>query len=161
MDHQKLIKQEIDTDGDFIDVIKEEVPVEDEPNSSLNRSNTNIKSEIQNDPYNKVHTRNSLHQCHHCNKYFANKSNLRRHQKIQNNEKLYHCDVCDKHFTERQHLIKHQRVHSKEKPYHCDVCGKLFTQRQYLVKHQRVHSKEKPYQCDVCDWPEQQWLKTT
>ena len=53
MDHQ-LIKQEIDTDDDFMDVIKEEVPVE-ESNFSPNRSNANIKSEIPNDPYNKVY----------------------------------------------------------------------------------------------------------
>ena len=58
-----------------IDVIKEEIHVEDKPNSSPNRSNYNIKSEIQNDPYNMVKTGNSLHQCLHCNKHFANKSN--------------------------------------------------------------------------------------
>ena len=141
MDHQKLIKQEMDIDDGFIDFIKEEAHLEDVPNFSPNRTNTRIKS----DPYNKVHTGNTFYQCLQCEKHFAKQSSLHGHQKLHNNEKHFQCDVCDKQFTLKANLVRHQRIHNKETPYQCDVCNKQFKWKEHLVKHQRIHNKEKPY----------------
>ena len=102
------------------DVIKEEIPIDDEPNISPNISPTKDKS----------------YQCD------AKRGNIINHQRIHSNEKPYQCDVCNKKFTEKGIIVKHHRIHSNEKPYQCDVCDKQFTRRDCLAKHQRIHSKK-------------------
>ena len=115
MDQQNCITQLMDPSE--YDVIKEEVPIEDESKNvcfqvpQYDECRELIKDEINNE-YSDPNT----------------------------SSKPYQCEPCNKQFAFRSQLVIHQRVHSKERPYHCDVCGMQFKHKSSLVDHQRIHS---------------------
>ncbi|KAL7267697.1 hypothetical protein RUND412_009704 [Rhizina undulata] len=74
------------------------------------------------------------------------------------------CTTCNRSFARREHLTRHERSHTKEKPFECPECSRCFARRDLLLRHQqKVHmttaprrrpiggtSKEKPFECPEC-----------
>ncbi|XP_024147055.1 GDNF-inducible zinc finger protein 1 [Oryzias melastigma] len=122
-----------------------------------------------------------VHRCDICMQTFANRSNLKIHEKhVHNNERQFACDSCSKTFKRKKDVIRHQRqvhernlqhvcpdcgktlsskaalllherTHTGSRPYECGDCGARFTQNSALKMHRRTHTGEKPYACDECD----------
>ena len=113
MDQQKLIKQELDSKaecyGESTEIIKEEVPIEVIPSLCPNR-------------------------------YI-----------IPSNDKLYQCNACEKLFAQKRYLIRHQKIHDQDKQYQCDLCTKSFIQKGNLVRHRQIHNQENHYQGAISD----------
>ncbi|KAM9778973.1 uncharacterized protein ACBT44_000573 isoform 1-T3 [Syngnathus typhle] len=122
-----------------------------------------------------------VHQCKTCMNTFANRGNLRIHEKhVHSSERLFACDVCAKTFKRKKDVTRHKklvhdgphmqqcsecgkwlrskasltchmRIHNGIKNYVCSKCGSRFTQKSALNKHERTHTDEKPFACDICD----------
>ncbi|XP_047429551.1 GDNF-inducible zinc finger protein 1 [Mugil cephalus] len=122
-----------------------------------------------------------IYRCETCSKTFANRSNLKIHEKhVHNNERLFTCDSCTKTFKRKKDVVRHQRqvhernlrhvcpecgkalssktalllherTHTGTKPFACTDCGARFTQNAALKMHRRIHTGEKPFACDQCE----------
>ena len=60
------------------------------------------------------------------------------------------CKVCEKTFAWRSILTRHECVRTGDKPFQCHICKKAFTRSSYLKKHIQLHSTEQPFKCHVC-----------
>ena len=49
-----------------------------------------------------------LHQCSECEKAFAYKGNLNRHQRVHSQPPQFECHICHKRFNHRFHVLKHE-----------------------------------------------------
>uniref|UniRef100_A0ABM5FFQ7 Zinc finger protein 420-like n=1 Tax=Pogona vitticeps TaxID=103695 RepID=A0ABM5FFQ7_9SAUR len=96
------------------------------------------------------HAGEKTYKCQDCGKCFAKNSTLLIHQTVHTGEIPYKCQDCGKYFAQNSDLVIHQRVHIGEKPYKCRDCGKCFPHNSKLLNHQRIHTGEKPYKCQEC-----------
>ena len=153
MNHQKFIKQDIDTavksHDEFMEMVKVEVTIKDEFNGRASfECSTKVTKNLNIDIKQTRHV-GKVFQCIHCDKKNSRKNDLARHVRIHNGEDPYKCDVCLKQFNRKGNLTKHQVVHTGRKSYKCDVCFKYFTEKGSLIKHQVIHTGNKPYICDI------------
>ncbi|XP_053391194.1 zinc finger protein 676-like isoform X2 [Mercenaria mercenaria] len=90
--------------------------------------------------------------CGQCGKAFKTKDNLKKHSKV-HQEPKFSCEVCGKGWVEKCSLRKHMQVHTKAKPFICELCGKAYGRKSLLDNHRRLHTGEKPYKCtkEGCD----------
>ncbi|KAI8885609.1 hypothetical protein K501DRAFT_165676, partial [Backusella circina FSU 941] len=51
--------------------------------------------------------------CEICNKCFGRPQEVTRHQVCHTREKKFGCSTCDKKFARRDALLRHNRSHSK------------------------------------------------
>ncbi|XP_053695923.1 zinc finger protein 62-like [Sabethes cyaneus] len=96
--------------------------------------------------------------CDQCCKVFANKWNLKLHNKSYAHTKikrpasspLLPCAKCDMAFESKWKLKVHYYSHTGGVPYKCETCGKSFTSNLSLKNHSLLHS-EHLLKCEFCD----------
>ncbi|XP_016411221.1 GDNF-inducible zinc finger protein 1 isoform X1 [Sinocyclocheilus rhinocerous] len=91
--------------------------------------------------------------CDICQQTFANRCNLKIHQRhVHNDERLFPCEVCNKTFKRKKDVTRHRRqVHEGGTDRHyCHICGKSLSSKTALTLHERTHSGHKPFKCDEC-----------
>lgn len=83
---------------------------------------------------------------------------------LHSGEKPFKCKNCDKAFAQRANLKKHEMIHLNIRPYGCNICLKSYSQQSNLKKHILTHQKKNGknnkasvptnnyviYQCNIC-----------
>lgn len=104
-----------------------------------------------------THTKNRPFACYTCDKRFAFKQGLERHQTIHDNEAQPHpCQYCDMRFPSAARLQRHlSNDHAGTRPFPCAKCSKRFMLSHHLYRHMRTAHKVKDdlatFQCPDCE----------
>ena len=60
-------------------------------------------------------------------------------------DKAYECEACQKKFARKSHLQRHEKVHSDFRPFVCSICEQKFKRKEHCFKHiQTIHDIDDP-----------------
>jgi KRAB domain-containing zinc finger protein len=90
--------------------------------------------------------------CAECGNAFFHATALRLHMKRMHadTKAVHKCGQCEKFFTDKSHLKRHEKLHVGVRAHKCDLCKKSFVEAAGLQLHRRLVHKIMPYQCDQC-----------
>ena len=100
--------------------------------------------------HNFIHMEENPYKCTTCSKACSNISDLKKHQRIHTGENPFECNKCDKVFASIGSLKRHEFIHMDKNPYRCNACSKAFGDISDLKRHERIHTGERPYKCKYC-----------
>ncbi|KAJ3360335.1 hypothetical protein HDU91_004660 [Kappamyces sp. JEL0680] len=79
---------------------------------------------------------NNEYVCGECNRTFNKLVALRSHEVVHSNDKKHLCQFCQKPFARRHDMLRHQRtVHATEQALTCEVCKITFPDAENLQQH--------------------------
>ena len=68
-------------------------------------------------------------------------------------EKPFACQVCDRKFAHKSTLVRHQATHSYVREFNCSTCpeGRL-SKTKSLLSHHMVYHYEPKFACNHCEY---------
>lgn len=88
------------------------------------------------------HNKNRPFACAVCEKRFAFKQGLERHEVVHLKNQPHKCQYCDLSFPSAGKLQRHVAKHAGNRPYPCKLCNKSFLLSHHLTRHVRAHQQE-------------------
>eukprot|EP00057_Strongylocentrotus_purpuratus_P003716 XP_003727210.1 PREDICTED: histone-lysine N-methyltransferase PRDM9 [Strongylocentrotus purpuratus] len=91
--------------------------------------------------------------CEVCGKGFRTRHIMNAHKRRMHKvrQMRFTCSFCNKPFADKGNLVKHERRHKGIRPYVCLTCGRGFATNYSLTQHSYTHTKEKKFGCPQCD----------
>lgn len=102
----------------------------------------------------KIHTDPKIprYSCEDCDRVYLNKLDYDKHSITHTKNRPFACDVCDKRFAFKQGLERHQTIHDNEsQPHPCMYCEMRFPSAARLQRHlSNEHAGTRPFPCSKC-----------
>ncbi|KAL0103184.1 hypothetical protein PUN28_017489 [Cardiocondyla obscurior] len=96
-------------------------------------------------------SRDGIHKCIDCNKFFNKACYLTQHNKsFHSGDKPFKCAQCGKRFPNEELHKKHTEMHALARKHQCDMCPKIFAHKTDLKRHTCIHTGKRPFRCDNC-----------
>ena len=96
--------------------------------------------------------------CYKCCLKFETQDQLNNHTKKIHFQESYKCDCCEKSFAKRENLIRHQIDHKSSDfmrcDFKCDKCNSLFTWKTSFQRHMKeIYNADMTVKnvCNLCD----------